>query len=71
MSVEELFAELRKLNRGDKLRAMQVLVSELASEEEALLTPGASYEVWSPLDAPEAAATLTRLLDADKAARDA
>ncbi len=43
MSVEELFAELRKLNRGDKLRAMQVLVAELASEEEALLIPGASY----------------------------
>ena len=64
MSVEELFVELRKLNRADKLRAMQLLVLELASEEEALLLPGMQYEVWSPFDAPRAAETLTKLLEA-------
>ena len=71
MSVEELFVELRKLNRADKLRAMHLLVMELASEEEALLIPGTHYEVWSPFDAPGAAETLTKMLEADKESRDA
>ncbi len=67
MSVEELLAELRRLDRVDKLRAMQLLVMELASEEQALLLPGAHYEVWSPYDAPAAAQTLTQMLEADRA----
>jgi len=66
MSTEELFGELRRLNRADKLRAMQVLVTELASEEDVLLIPGASYEVWSPYDATDAAQTLLDMLEADK-----
>jgi len=70
MSVEELLTELRKLDRADKVRAMQVLVMELAAEEQALLLPGATYEVWSPYDAAAAAMTLTQLLEADRAARD-
>ena len=65
MSVDELLAELRRLDRADKLRAMQVLVTELASEEGALLVPGGEYEVWSPHDAPEAAAALNRLLESE------
>ena len=66
MSTEELFDELRRLNRADKLRAMQVLVMELASEEDTLLIPDASYEVWSPYDASNAAQTLLDMLEADK-----
>ena len=66
MTTEELFGELRRLNRADKLRAMQVLVTELASEENALLIPGASYEVWSPYDATDAEQTLLDMLEADK-----
>ncbi|MGH2356318.1 MAG: hypothetical protein ACRDI2_09480 [Chloroflexota bacterium] len=68
MSVEDLLVELQKLNRADKLRAMQLLVMELSSEEDASLVPGAHYEVWSPFDAPSAAESLTRMLEADKAA---
>jgi hypothetical protein len=64
MGVHELLAELRKLDRADKLRAMQVLVTELASEEEALVMPVGHYEVWSPYDAPEAASALNWLLQA-------
>jgi hypothetical protein len=71
MSVEELFSELRKLKRADKLRAMQLLVWDLAVEEEALLLPGAQYEVWSPFDAPGAAEALTSMLQADQEARGA
>jgi len=44
MSFQELIHELRKLNRADKLRAMQVLITELSAEEEAWLIPGATYE---------------------------
>jgi len=69
VSVEELLGELRKLDRADKLRAMELLVLELASEEQALLTPGSHYEVWSPYDASDAAKTLNRLLETDKSSR--
>jgi hypothetical protein len=34
VSVEEVLAERRMLDRGDTLRAMHVLVMELASEEQ-------------------------------------
>ena len=71
MLSSELLTELQKLNRADKLRAVQFLVHELAVEEEALLTPGIQYEVWSPYDAPGAAQTLLTLLEADKNPRDA
>jgi hypothetical protein len=73
MSTEELFGELRKLNRADKLRAMELLVLELASEEaeeEALLISGTQYEVWSPFDAPAAAEKLTRMLEDEKRSQD-
>jgi hypothetical protein len=69
MGVDELLAELRRLDRADKLRAMQVLVTELASEEDALLLPGGEYQVWSPHDAADAAVTLDRLLASEGADR--
>ena len=69
MGVDELLAELRRLDRADKLRAMQVLVAELASEEDALLLPGGEYQVWSPHDAADAAAALERLLASEGADR--
>lgn len=70
MGIEELFVELRKLDRANKLRAMHVLVHELASEEEALLL-GTQYEIWSPFDAPGAAETLLKMLEADQQAHNA
>jgi hypothetical protein len=65
MSVEEVFSELRKLDRADKLRAMQLLVTELASGEQSMPLPSGQYEVWSPYDAASAALTLTSMLGAD------
>jgi hypothetical protein len=62
MSVTELLPTLRELSRADKLRVMHFLVEELARAEDALLTPGASYPVWSPYDAHEAAKTLLGVL---------
>ena len=67
MGVDELLAELRRLDRADRLRAMQVLVSERASEEGALLVPGGEYEVWSPRDATDAAVALNRRLESEGA----
>jgi hypothetical protein len=48
---------------------MEILVLELAAEEEALLSTGMQYEVWSPFDAPAAAQSLTKLLEQEKEAR--
>ncbi len=71
MLSNELLTELHKLNRADKLRAVQFLVHELAVEEEALLAPGMHYEVWSPYDAAGAAQTLLTMLEADEQHHDA
>jgi hypothetical protein len=64
MSLQELIHELRKLNRADKLRAMQVLVTELSAEEEAWLIPGATYEIVTPYGNEAAAQVLYDVLQA-------
>lgn len=66
MLSENLIHELRKLNRADKLRAMQVLVTELAVEEDANLMPGASYELFTPYGNEAAAQVLAEFLQASK-----
>lgn len=65
MTVVELFPTLKRLNRADKLKVMQFLISELASEEEATLESGATYAVWLPLNAHQAAHQLATQLDID------
>ena len=65
MTVEELMGELHKLNRVDKLRAIQVLAQELAVEEETLV-PKAHYEVWSPFDSASTANALMDMLNQTK-----
>ena len=66
MLSENLILELRKLNRADKLRAMQVLVTELAVEEDTLLMPGATYELLTPYGNEAAAQVLSEFLDASE-----
>ncbi len=63
---EHLPVELRRLNRGDTLRAMPVLVAELAAEEEAWLIYGTHYDIWSPFHAGSAAETLLHMLAVQK-----
>lgn len=69
MLSEQLLSELHKLNHAEKLRVVQLLVNELASDE-ALLTEafptGARYEVWSPYESASAAQQLLELLEEDK-----
>jgi hypothetical protein len=67
MISNKLLEELQKLNRADKLRVIQILAGDLAIEEDAYFTPDATYEVWSPYDAPAAAETLLKMLEEDQA----
>jgi len=66
MLSENLIHELRKLNRTDKLHAMQVLVTELAVEEDTLLMPGATYELLTPYGNEAAAQVLAEFLESSK-----
>ena len=69
MSFIELAPDVKRLPRADKLRLLQWLVVELAQEEGVpLLTAGAEYPVWTPLNAFGAAETLPQMLDNHKAA---
>jgi hypothetical protein len=63
MISERLLEELRQLNRVEKLHVIQMLVNQITQEEEILT--GTEYEVWSPYDAPGAAAILTEMLEAE------
>lgn len=63
MLSDEIVTALRRLSRQDKLRAMQLLLSELAADYE--LQPGMDYAVWSPYEADGAAQTLLNLLQQD------
>ena len=66
MTIEELLPTLHELSRADKLRAMQFLVQELAQEEEVVLNPNATYAMWTPYNAFEAADTLLKILQAEE-----
>jgi len=63
MGLTELLPAIRSLPRADKLRLIQLIARELASEEGI----GAdlaekTVPIWSPHDSFEGAATLLRLL---------
>ncbi|HET6385461.1 MAG TPA: hypothetical protein VFJ58_18875 [Armatimonadota bacterium] len=64
MSIEELLREAHTLPRQEKFRLVQELISELA--DEVGITAG-EYPIWSPYEAYDAAATLLRLLEEEKA----
>ncbi|MBL8161336.1 MAG: hypothetical protein JNJ61_05065 [Anaerolineae bacterium] len=64
MISQHLIEELRQLNRLEKLQVIQMLVNAI-TEEEAILT-GTEYEVWSPYDAPGAAAILMDMLEENR-----
>lgn len=76
MTVSELLPALSHLTHADKLRVMQHLASELVQEtepvkeDEASLSPGTVYPVWSPHTAFEAADALLSALAADEEAGD-
>lgn len=69
MTLNELLPSLHALPRADKLKLIQVLAADVASEEGiAGANADATYPVWSPHEAFEGAATLLRVLEQEKAA---
>lgn len=55
----DLLPTLRNLSRADKIRAIKLLVDELAREETIPpLSAGASFPIWTPFDAFDAAEKL-------------
>ena len=69
MTLAELLPALHSLPKSEKLRAIQVLVADVAREDGEILVPSeAAYPIWSPFDAFDGAATLMRLLEDEKVA---
>jgi hypothetical protein len=62
MISNELMDELQNLSRADKLRVVQMLVNDLATDETALLMAHTEYEIWSPYDSASAAKALMQML---------
>jgi hypothetical protein len=60
----KLISTLRELSRAEKLYVMQVLISELAQQENDLIQANQSYPVWSPYGADEAADIMLNALKA-------
>jgi hypothetical protein len=64
MNFTEMIPAVRALPRADKLRLIQLLVVELAREEGIPPVKGdASYPIWSPYEAFDAAALMLQALD--------
>ena len=69
MTLTELLPTVHSLARGEKLRLIQILATDVASEEPvALDLTDKTVPIWSPHDAFEGAATLLRVLAEDKEA---
>ncbi len=66
MTLTDVLSALKELSHRDKLRAVQFLVFEIAKEEDAVLSPGAAYPIWSPYNSFEAANTLLTALKEDR-----
>lgn len=67
MTLQELLPLLHQLSRADKLRVLQYVATDLATEENltAMFT-AKEYEVWSPYDSADAARQLYALLEEEK-----
>ena len=69
MTLNELLTSVHALPRADKLRLIQLLAADVASEDGiAVADTGTTYPVWSPHEAFDGAATLLRVLEQEKAA---
>jgi hypothetical protein len=66
MSLTELLPSVRSLSHPDKVRLLGVIAEELAREEGLPeIRAGASYPIWSPYGAFDAAKTLLEALAAE------
>ncbi len=70
IQLKDLLPALTELDRVDKLRAMQFLISELAKEEQLQSGSDLNYPIWSPFDSFQAAQTLLDALQTDARANE-
>jgi hypothetical protein len=66
MSFTELVPALQTLPRADKLKVIELLVTDLTRAEGIELQPGAAYPIWTPYEAYDAAQVLLELLDRER-----
>jgi len=67
MSIAELLPTLKNLPRDEKLQVLRLMASELTQEAGVdILQSGASYPIWTPLDAYDAAQSLQRSLEEER-----
>ena len=62
----EFMDQLQQLDHADKLTVIQFLAAELAIENDSVFQFGASYDVWSPFESPQAARVLLQMLEEEK-----
>jgi hypothetical protein len=65
MTAQELFESLHRLDVEEKFKAVQLLLKDLAGEDEKILKHGGDYELWSQYDSAGAAARLLQIMRAD------
>lgn len=64
MNLSEMLPTLHALPRPEKWRLIQLLVADLACEEETpSIEAGRAYPIWSPHDAYDAADALLKVLE--------
>jgi len=63
----KVLQSVRALPQAEKLHLIQVLAGDLAQEESVDLAEGASYPIWTPLFAYEAASLLLTELQKERA----
>ena len=69
MTLNEILPTIQSLPRAEKLRLIQLLAAYVARDEEITLEMAdKTIPIWSPHDSFDGAATLLRVLDANKAA---
>ena len=67
MTITELIPSIQNLNRSEKIQLLQIIVNELAQEEQnSPLNNQENYPIYSPLNAFEAADTLLQVLEDNK-----
>ncbi len=60
-----LKTQVIELSISDRLELMQVILSSLQAQVPSYLNSDKPYEVWTPIDAPQAAQVLLNLLETD------
>lgn len=67
MSFAELMPSISSLPRAEKLQVFRLLALDLTQEAGVdAFRDGASYPIWTPFNADDAAQSLQRLLEEDR-----